>query len=84
MGSNVGKLTLNNSYLFSNLRIKKFSDARFLSFTVDTTWAVQDIGEVVSTHIDDFPESQRQRLITGEIISVIYEEHQYVLFVIVK
>lgn len=74
---NVGKLTLNNSYLFSNLRIKKFSDARFLSFTVDTTWAVQDdIGEVVSTHIDNFPESQSQRLITGEIISVIYEEHQ--------
>ena len=27
---NVGKLTLNNSYLFSNLRIKKFSDVRFL------------------------------------------------------
>ena len=66
--------------------VKKYSDARFLSFTVDTTWAVQDdVGEVVSTHIDDFPESQSQPLITGEIISVIYmKSTKYVLFVIVK
>ena len=68
---------MGTSYIFSNLQIKKFADAQFLSFTVDTTWnIVNDIGEVCHQADDNPPLSQYNQLtVCGEIVSVIYDEH---------
>ena len=73
---NVDKMVVGTSYIVSNLRIKKFADAQFLSFTVDTTWnIVNDIGEVCHQTDDNPPLSQYNQLtVCGEIVSVIYNE----------
>ena len=68
---------------FSNLRIKKFADAQFLSFTVENI--VNNISEVCHQTDDNPPLSQYNQLtVCGEIVSVIMMSNTNVLFVIGK
>uniref|UniRef100_A0A1X7T717 Replication factor A C-terminal domain-containing protein n=1 Tax=Amphimedon queenslandica TaxID=400682 RepID=A0A1X7T717_AMPQE len=72
---NVDKLVVGDSYVFSNLRIKKFTDAQFLLFTVDTTWnTVDNIGEVYIRQADENPQ-YNQLTISGEVVSITYDQH---------
>ena len=76
--SNVGILQVGTSYNFSKVRIKKYNNTTFLSFTVETSWkAIEDISNTIPISGDsELLQPQYERVIDGEIISVIYDEHQ--------
>lgn len=74
---NVGTLKVGTSYNFSKVRVKKYNSTTFLSFTIETVWdAIEDIRNTIPISQCELLQPQYERVIDGEIISVIYDEHQ--------